>query len=216
MLPARLRGFGPIGILAILVVLSGNFLFLPLSALLVLAWASLSETPLGEIGLSRPKSWWKTAAIGIAAGAVFKVLMKALVMPLFGTAPQNAAFHFLVGNTSALPFMLYAVLIGAGFGEEVLYRGFLFERLRKLFGSGRQATVLIVLLTSAVFASVHYPEQGLASTEQAFITGSVFALLYVVTGNLWLSMFTHAAFDVVAVAMIYWNVESWFAHLIFK
>jgi membrane protease YdiL (CAAX protease family) len=44
----------------------------------------------------------------------------------------------------------------------------------------------------------------------------VFATLYVVTGNLWLSMFTHAVFDVVAVAMIYWNVEAWFAHLLFK
>jgi membrane protease YdiL (CAAX protease family) len=215
-LAARLRGFGPVGILAILIILAGNFLSLPLSALLVLAWARLSDTPLRNIGLAHPTNWWKTALIGIAAGAVFKVLMKAVVMPLFGAPPQNTAYHFLVGNAAALPFMLYAVIIGAGFGEEVLYRGFFFERLRKLFGNGRYATLLIVLLTSAFFASVHYPEQGLAGAEQAFITGSVFAMLYVLTENLWLSMFTHAAFDVVAVAMIYWNVESWFAHLIFK
>jgi len=34
-LAASLRGFGPIGLLAILVILSGNLLFVPLSALLV-------------------------------------------------------------------------------------------------------------------------------------------------------------------------------------
>ena len=32
----ELRGFGPIGILSILIVLGGNFLFVPLSAILVL------------------------------------------------------------------------------------------------------------------------------------------------------------------------------------
>lgn len=213
---AQLRGFGPVGLLAILVILSGNFVFLPLSALLVLAWAQLSEIPLREIGLATPRSWWQTALIGIVAGVTFKLLMKALIMPLFGAAPQNAAYHFLAGNTAALPAMLYAVIIGAGFGEEVLYRGFLFERLRRLFGNSRRATALIVLSTSAFFASVHYPAQGIAGAEQAFITGSVFALLYIITGNLWLSMFTHAAFDVAALAMIYWNVEIWFAHLIFR
>ncbi|MFN2512775.1 MAG: hypothetical protein ABR568_15310, partial [Pyrinomonadaceae bacterium] len=38
-LAGRLRGFGPLGILAILLILVGNGLFAPLSAILVLAWA---------------------------------------------------------------------------------------------------------------------------------------------------------------------------------
>ncbi len=29
-------------------------------------------------------------------------------------------------------------------------------------------------------------------------------------------MFAHAAFDLTALAMIYWNVESRFAHLVFR
>jgi hypothetical protein len=213
---ARLRGFGPVGIIAILIILAGNFVFLPLSAILVLVWAQLSHTAMREIGLVPPKDWWKTAVTGITLGALFKIGMKSLVMPLFGAPAQNPAYHFLAGNTVALPGMLYAVIIGAGFGEEVLYRGFLFERLRKLLGNSRSSAALIIVITSAFFASVHYPEQGIAGAEQAFMTGLVFATLYVVTGNLWLSMFTHAVFDVVAVAMIYWNVEAWFAHLLFK
>jgi hypothetical protein len=49
-----LRGFGPLGILAILVILAGNYVFLPLSAILVLVWAQWSRTPWPEIGYVRP------------------------------------------------------------------------------------------------------------------------------------------------------------------
>src|SRR5205807_5145031 len=42
---ARLRGFGPIGILAILIILSGNFVIAPLSAVLALIWVRASNTP---------------------------------------------------------------------------------------------------------------------------------------------------------------------------
>ena len=40
-LAARLRGFGPLGLLAILIIPAGDYLFNPLSALLVLGWAWL-------------------------------------------------------------------------------------------------------------------------------------------------------------------------------
>ena len=36
---ARLRGFGPLGILAILIILGGNFVVTPLSAVLILILA---------------------------------------------------------------------------------------------------------------------------------------------------------------------------------
>jgi hypothetical protein len=41
---ARLRGFGPLGILAILIILGGNFVIMPLSAILALIWAKISNT----------------------------------------------------------------------------------------------------------------------------------------------------------------------------
>ena len=119
---ARLRGFGPLGILAIVVILAGNFLFTPLSAILVLVWAWLSRTPWREIGYVRPKSWIGSIAVGIAFGVAFKLLMKAIVMPLLGAPPINQAFHYLAGNTAALPGILFAVIVGAGFGEETVFR----------------------------------------------------------------------------------------------
>src|SRR5882724_3578053 len=80
----RLRGFGPLGILAILVILVGNGLFVPLSAILVLVWVHWSHTPWREIGYVRPRSWIATVLVGVVFGVAFKFLMKSIVMPLLG------------------------------------------------------------------------------------------------------------------------------------
>ena len=92
----------------------------------------------------------------------------------------------------------------------------MFERLGKLFGSSAWAKTLIVLLTSAWFGVIHYPVQGLAGAEQATIFGLVFGTIFAIRGRIFMLMVAHAAFDVIAVAIIYWDLESEVAHLIFK
>src|SRR5712692_5957363 len=171
---AALRGFGPLGIVAILVILAGSAAATILGAGLVLAWAWWSRTPWRELGFVRPASWVRTVAIGIVFGAAFKLLMKAMVMPLFGAPPINPAYHYLAGNTAALPGIILAVILGAGFGEEIFFRGYLFERLGRLFGGSAGAKAAILAITSAWFCLVHYPGQGLAGVEQAVLTGLVF------------------------------------------
>ena len=216
LLAARLRGFGPLGIVTMLVIIALGPILEPLGAILVLAWVRRSHTPWSEIGYVRPKSWIGALAVGVPLGIAFKFLMKVIVMPLLGAPPINPAYHYLAGNSAALPGMLFAATVGAGFGEETVYRGYLFERLGKLFGRGVGATTAIVLLTSAWFGLIHYPVQGLAGAEQAAIVGLVYGTIFARTGRIWMLMFAHAAFDVTAVLMIYWNLESSVAHLVFK
>lgn len=215
-LAARLRGFGPLGILAILIILAGNFLFLPLSAILVLVWAWLSRTPWPEIGYVRPASWVHTVIIGIVFGAAFKLMMKALVMPLLGAPAINQAFHFLVGNRAPLPGILFLIIVGAGFGEETVFRGYLFERFGKLFGTSTWAKTLTVVVTSAVFGVIHYPLQGLAGAEQATIVGLVFGTIFAFRRQIFPLIIAHIAFDLMAVAIIYYDLEMEVAHFIFK
>ena len=213
---AQLRGFGLLGILSILIILAGNFLFLPLSAILVLVWRSLSQTPWREIGYVRPKSWTRTFAIGIVFGVAFKFLMKAIVMPLLGAPPVNPAYHWVTGNAAALPAMFFLMIVVAGFGEETFYRGWMFERLGKLFGTSAWAKASMVLLTSIVFASLHYSDQGIPGVEQAAMSGVVFGTIFALTGRIFMLMVAHAAFDLAALAMIYWNFETPVAQFFFK
>ncbi len=200
----------------VVVTLVGNYPVPPLGAILALLWVRWSDTPWYEIGFVRPRSWTRELAVGIAFGIAFKLLMKAIVMPLFGAPPINQAYHYLTGNPAALPGAVYLLIAGGGFGEEVVFRGFLFERFGKLFGSGASAKAGIVLLTAGLFALLHYPDQGLPGVEQAAITGLAFGTIFAVTGRIWIPMFAHAAFDLTALTLIYWNLESAVAHLIFR
>jgi len=183
---------------------------------LALVWARNAGTPWQALGFSRPASWARVVAIGVPAGIVLKLAMKALVMPLFGAPEVNQHYHYLAGNRAALPGILSAVIVGAGFGEETLFRGFLFERLGKLFGPGRGALAATIAITTTLFALAHYHDQGWPGVEQAAMTGLVFALVFAATRQLWIPMVMHAAFDLTAVVLIYFDWESAVAHLFFR
>src|SRR6476660_2646941 len=141
--PQSLRGFGPVGIAAIIVIVLSGSLF---GAALVLLWAVLSGTRWSDLGFVRPRHGAVDLVIAFVAGVLFKLLMKAVVMPLLGFGPINEAYHYLVGNTAALPGVFFSVIVGAGFGEEIVWRSFLFERLRALLGARLHSTLVIVVV----------------------------------------------------------------------
>jgi membrane protease YdiL (CAAX protease family) len=147
---------------------------------------------------------------------LLKLLLKAVVMPLLGADPVNQSYRYLTGNTAALPGMIWTVVVGAGFGEETVFRGFLFQRLSKILGESPPAKAVLVVIVAAVFAAAHYAGQGWWGVEQAAITGLVFGAIFAATGQLWLVIFAHAAFDLTALAMIYYDYEYTVAHLILK
>lgn len=211
-----LRGFGPLGIVAFVLILLGNAVVVPLSAVLVLLWVRLSRTPWRAIGYVRPRSWAVTVVGGIVFGGAFKLAMKSLVMPLLGADPVNHTFHYLSGNRAALPFAIYLMVAGAGFGEETLWRGFLFERFGRWLGVGTVALTVTVLVTSVLFALAHYSQQGLTGVEQALITGLVFGTIRAGTSRIPLLIVAHAAFDLTALYLIYRDLETPVAHWFFR
>ena len=204
-LRASLRGFSPIGIVAIIMILmAGNLA----GAVLVLIWASLSGTPWRNLGFVRSANGASDLVVAFVAGVFFKILMKAVVMPLLGFGTANPTYHYLAGNTVAFVATLLWVIVGGGFGEELIWRGFLFERLGALLGPGPRAEIAIVVVTSILFAIAHFPDQRLPGAIQAVFTGFVFGATYARIRSIWPVMVAHAAFDVAAVLMIYWNLEE--------
>jgi membrane protease YdiL (CAAX protease family) len=213
-LAAKLRGFGPLGVAAALVVVALGPVLEPFNIIPALAWVHYSRTPWSDVGLARPKSWPATIAFGTALGVALKLTFKAIVMPLLGAPALNAEYHYLYGNLPAALSLLVVAIVGAGFGEELVFRGFLFERLGRLFGRSAAARVGIVLATSVVFGAIHYPMHGIYSATQALLDGLVFGAVFAITGRLWTVIFAHAAFDVVAILIIYAGWEERIAQLI--
>jgi uncharacterized protein len=205
-------------IMTLVVLAAGNIPYqglpiFPVGATIALVWVWWSRIPWQDIGYARPRSWLQTIALGVALGVALKLVLKALVMPLVGAASSNQAFGFLIGNEAILPVAIWAMLV-AGFAEETVFRGFLFDRLRRVFGRSHAATVGIVVLVSVLFGAVHYSSQGAAGALQAALTGLAFGSIYVVTGRIWIPMLAHATYNLTALALIYWNLEDGVARFV--
>jgi len=213
---ARLRGAGLLGWLSFVVILAGSLVTAFLGALLAIGWAALSGTPWRDLGFVRPRNWALTIAGGVVLGVAFKLAMKSIVMPLLGAPPMNQAFQFLAGNANEFHKLLLMVVIGAGFGEEVLFRGYLFDRSARVLGRGPAATVATVIVTSLLFAAAHYITQGVPGVEQGLVTGLVFGAIYARTRALPLLMIAHATFDITAAYLIYHRLETAVAHWFFR
>jgi len=175
-----------------------------------------SGTPWRDLGFVRPPHGAIDLIIALVAGVFFKFLMKAVVMPLLGSGDINSTYHYLVGNTGALPGILFVMIVGGGFGEELIWRGFLFERLGALLAPRAHATLVIVVVTSIFFALAHLWDQGIPGAVQATMTGLVFGFTYAHMRTIWPVMVAHAAFDVVSVLMIYWNLEEPIGRLLLR
>jgi membrane protease YdiL (CAAX protease family) len=215
-LAAQLRRWDGLGGLAFIVIAASLWIATPLAAALVLLWAWLSHTPFKAIGLVRPGSWTQGLAAGVALGLFEKFLLKAVILPLLGAPAVNEAYHFLAGNPKrAIVFAVLAVF-QAGICEEILFRGYLFERLGRLLGKSLLALIATVVITSALFGGLHY-EQGFAGVANAAIGGFMSGTIYLLNRRrLYTVMVSHAVFDLAALVMIYWNFENVVAHLIFK
>ncbi len=209
-----MRDFGPPGVLAVLAIVASSLAGFIVTAVLILVWAHYSETPLRRLGLG-PLPRPAPALLGFALGVLLKLALKSVAMPLLGAPARNATYHHVVGNAAALPWLIASALISASVCEEIFFRGYLFERLGSLWGTGPLALSGTVVLSTALFALAHYPDQGVPGAEQAVMTGAVLGGLYAWRKQLWLPIVVHAGYDLAAIAIIYFDWEQAVARLVF-
>src|SRR6266436_3117268 len=92
---------------------------------------------LADIGLKRPASWTRTFMIGIVLAAIVFIAM--YVSEKAGFRRDLSKFKPVEGNLELAVLGVYYALIGAGFYEEFMFRGFLMQGLAMIFGAGRAA-----------------------------------------------------------------------------
>ena len=211
----QLRGFGPVGLAAFAIIMLVSLSLAPIGGILVLLWARLSRTPLKDLGLVRPKSWLVDIVSGVALGVGLKFAMKAVVLPLLGGPAVNSSYHYLATDRQAAMVAAAYAIFGAGFGEEMVFRGFLFERSAKLFGRGTAQNLFTLIFVTALFAVLHF-RQGPGGIVNAALTGLAIGAVYLANGRrLFPLMVAHATFDLVSLAIILLNLELPVSRLIF-
>jgi uncharacterized protein len=207
----KLLAFGEL-VLVAGVFIADRYGLVPLSKtpfLLALGWASLRIRGIrwADLGLARFRSWPATLAIGAAAGAAMELLdlfvTKALETRFLGAPPDLSDFVPLVGNVKLTVLALVAVWVLAALGEELVWRGYLLNRVAGLFGGTRAAWAVSALLVSAAFGYAH-ANQGLSGIVQESFSGLLLALLYFACGrNLAVPIVAHGVTDTIDVLLIF-------------
>ena len=162
------------------------------------------KTTLRELGLSQMPRWvdllWVPA--GIIAYLILTSIITAIAkyaLPFVDyTQAQDTGF---VGLSSHFQYFLafFTLVIVAPMAEEIIFRGYLFGKLRRFI-----PTVLAALLTSAAFGLAHLQwNVGL----DVFALSLVLCLLRAGTGSLWPSILLHMTKNMVAFYFLFINTS---------
>jgi membrane protease YdiL (CAAX protease family) len=193
-----------------LVIFAANLL------MLTLVWLGLRLRGQGAayLGLSARWHGWKSLAIGFGKSLVVLVLAMAgfvlgsIVMANITGIPQQAdvsGYDFLQGNLAMLLVSLAAIYFVSSVGEEVVYRGFLINRVRDSLGGGKSAIWVAVIVSSLVFGLAHYG-WGVVGMVQTTFMGLALALSYLLfRRNLWILVAAHAYMDTALIVPLYFG-----------
>ena len=105
-----------------------------------------------------------------------------LLVRLFHRWPDLSDLRPLVGSRSLLALALLLTWTLAAFGEELVYRGYLMNRVADLFGRTRAAWTLSLILMSILFGFGHF-DQGAIGQIENVIGGCLLGLFYLVCGQ---------------------------------
>jgi membrane protease YdiL (CAAX protease family) len=180
-------------------------LTLPVAALV--SWRLMRSEP-GKLGLGRPDSWGRTVALGLLVGAGVLLVATLLITPLleavFGVWLKAEMFDPYTGNVGALAINLLLVSwLHAAFCEEIIFRGFLLQRIEGALGSSRSALPVAIGLSSLLFGLAHYP-QGVPGIIATALGGLLWAAAYLRwERNLWIVIVGHATVDTTLAVLVF-------------
>lgn len=180
---------------------------IPIAVLFIWLVLWLSRAGWSDVGMRRPKNWIKTIGIGISVALFLEALGLFVLLPMmqrFGVQlPDYSRFESIRGNLPMLFVYLTVSWTTAGFGKEIIWRGFVMSRVARVLGNGEAAWVFSLLLVSVLFGLLH-SYQGTVGVVMTGVTGLVFGILYLASGrNLWAPIIAHGTTDTMSFLIIY-------------
>jgi uncharacterized protein len=185
------------------VILQGPIVYLGMGISLLIFWAAARLRGAGwaDFGVTRPKNWFRTVLVSlvVALGVLGAVVL--VINPLVNAIPNAeprdmSMYSHLAGSLPTLILNVALMWITAGFLEELLWRGYLMNRLIDLQGRGTKLAWVIALIGSAIIFGLAHLFQGPVGMFRTGAIGLVFGLAYLAVGrNLWPLILSHAFID---------------------
>ena len=158
---------------------------------------------LPDVGLKRPKSWFRTFVIGIAYAAL--VFIAIYLSEKAGFHRELSRFASVRGNFQLTLVGVVYSFIGAGLYEEFMFRGFLMQALAMCVGGSRNAWIAACIVQAALFGAAHAYQNPLGMA----ITGTLGLLLGILVlgsgRNLWPAIIGHGFYDASRFVLFYFQ-----------
>ncbi len=179
--------------------------------LFLLGWASLRWRGLRwkDVGFARPRNWGMTLLFGVFAGVFIEAFELFISQPLLvrwtGKMPDLSDVLVVQGNMKLMLIYILLTWTLAAFGEELVYRGYLMNRVAGLFHGTRAAWIVSLVVISIIFGCSHI-DQGATGMLENIWDGLLLGALYLACGrNLTAAIVAHGVTDTVDVLLMYWG-----------
>lgn len=183
-----------------------------ISILIILAnYIEYKGKPFSALGFRREKFTFKNLLVfaPLVALGLFIFYVFALVpgiTTLTGVPIDYSSFDQLKGNLPACLIALLLVWASAGFGEEIIFRGYFMRQFVKFFGESKISIMLNIVLFACFFGFMH-SYQGITGQLVAGFVGALLALIfYLRKYDLWFIIAVHGFFDTFAIICIYFGL----------
>ncbi len=178
-------------------------------------WLRRDRAVAQAFNFARPESWARTFTWGVAGTAIILLIFAggAQVVEFLGLPSPEVESVIQYATESPAAFAMWIVLVAwcsAAFGEEMLWRGFLMDRLSRL--SGLRGRTLLILFVQAFVFGLPHAYQGWGGV---LITGSVGLFLgwlrMHMGGRLWAAIIAHGLVDTIMLSLGYAEVLGWYS-----
>ena len=183
-----------------------------ISIVIIIAnYIEYKRKPFLALGFQREKFTFKNifvlaplVALGLFTFYVFAVVPG--ITKVTGVPIDYSSFDQLKGNLPACLIALLLVWATAGFGEEIIFRGYFMRQFVKFFGESKFSIALNIALLACFFGFMH-SYQGITGQLVAGFVGALLALIfYLRKYDLWFIVAVHGFFDTFALICIYFGL----------
>jgi uncharacterized protein len=179
--------------------------------LVLFGWASLWARKVGwrGVGLRLYRNWKTSIALGVAAGVLLEVFELFVTQPLLvkwlGREPDLETFQALHANLKWTLVAIAGAWTLAAFGEEMVYRGYLMNRVADLLHRTRAAWIVSLMAVHIGFGLAH-AYQGVTGAIDEGLMGLLLGLIYLRTGrNLAVPIIAHGVSDTIDFVLIFFG-----------
>ena len=172
-----------------------------IAVLIIIAnYVEYKGKPFSALGFQRERFTFRNifvlaplVALGLFAFYVFVLLPG--ITALTDAPIDYSFFDQLKGNLPACLVAFVLLWATAGFGEEIIFRGYFMRQFVKFFGDGKVSIILNIVLLATFFGFMH-SYQGITGQLVSGITGALIALIfYLRKYDLWFVIAVHGFFD---------------------